>query len=200
MGYGIGGAPQSLRHDGAVSEPDDLQLVDRFRRFGDRPAFDRLVERHQGWVRGVCARILRSDELARDAAQEVFTRALSHINDWRGDNFPGWLKAIAVNCSLTIVDREKRWAPLDQAPEAPAPALDPEQLLLSSRRSEHARALIARLPAKQRLVFVMKYLDGCSYQDIARLTGFTDKEVKSFLQNARRNFGNWWTDSVEGQR
>lgn len=184
--------PASLR-------TSDLELVERYRRFNDRPAFDRLVERHQGWVRGVCARILRSDEMAQDAAQEVFTRAFSHIDEWRGDNFPGWLKAIAVNCSLTIVDRERRWAPLDVVPERPAPALDPEQVLLSSQRSGQARAVIARLPDRQRLVFVMKYIDGCSYQDIARLTGFSDKEVKSFLQNARRNFTNWWTASREGQ-
>jgi RNA polymerase sigma-70 factor (ECF subfamily) len=177
----------------------DLDLVDRFRRFGDRNAFDRLVERHRHWVLGVCARILRSDELAKDACQETFTRALGGIHDWRGDNFPGWLKAIAVNCSLTIVDREKRWAPIETAMDPPARARDPEQELLAARRSAAARAIIARLPEKQRLVFVLKYLDGCSYGDIERLTGFTSKEVKSFLQNARRNFGNWWADSPEGQ-
>lgn len=171
----------------------DLELVERFRRFGDRQAFDRLVDRHQRWVRGVCARILRSNDLAQDASQDVFARALGHIDGWRGDNFPGWLKAIAVNCSLTIVDREKRWAPLEQAPETYAPAPDPEQALLAAGQSEKARSLIARLPDKQRIVFVLKYLDGCSYDDIERLTGFTSKEVKSFLQNARRNFGNWWS-------
>lgn len=184
--------PASLR-------ASDLELVDRFRRFGDRNSFDRLVERHQRWVHGVCARILRSDDLARDAAQEVFTRALTRIETWRGDNFPGWLKAIAVNCALTIVDREKRWAPLDQAPDAPGPGLNPEQLLLSSQRSERARALVARLPEKQRIVFVMKYIDGCSYEDIERLTGFDGKEVKSYLQNARRNFSNWWAAAGEGR-
>lgn len=182
-----------------MSEPSDLELADRFRRFGDRAAFDRLVERHQRWVRGVCARILRSDDLAGDAAQDVFTRALSHINSWRGDNFPGWLKAIAVNCALTIVDREKRWAPLEQAPDAPAPERNPEQLLMAAERSALARDLIARLPEKQRIVFVMKYVDGCSYDDIERLTGFTGHEVKSFLQNARRNFGNWWA-AAEDER
>jgi RNA polymerase sigma factor (sigma-70 family) len=181
-------SPDSLGAD------SDLALVERFRRFGDRPAFDRLVERHQRWVRGVCARILRSDDLAQDAAQEVFARALSHIHDWRGDNFPGWLKAIAVNCSLTIVDRERRWAPLDQAPESHDRARDPEQQLLASAVSARAQALIARLPERQRLVFVLKYIDGCSYDDIERLTGFTGKEVKSFLQNGRRNFTNWWSE------
>ncbi|OFW45860.1 MAG: hypothetical protein A3J29_03620 [Acidobacteria bacterium RIFCSPLOWO2_12_FULL_67_14b] len=170
----------------------DLELVDRFRRFGDRQAFDSLVERHQGWVRGACARILRSDDLAQDATQDVFARALAHLDSWRGDNLPGWLKAIAVNCSLTIIDREKRWAPLEQAPETFDASPDPERLLVTARETETARALIARLPDKQRLVFVLKYVDGCSYDEIERMTGFTGKEVKSFLQNARRNFGNWW--------
>ncbi len=182
-----------------MSEPTDLELADRFRRFGDRAAFDRLVERHQGWVRGVCARILRSDDLAGDAAQEVFTRALGHLDSWRGDNFPGWLKAIAVNCALTIVDREKRWAPLEPLPDRAAPERNPEQLLVAAEQSALARELIARLPEKQRLVFVMKYVDGCSYDDIARLTGFTGNEVKSFLQNARRNFSNWWTAAEKGR-
>ena len=182
-----------------MSDRTDLELVERFRRSGDRPAFDQLVERHQRWVRGVCARILRSDDLADDATQDVFARALSHINDWRGDNFPGWLKVIAVNCSLTLVDREKRWAPLEQAPEPPAEARDPEQLLIAESQSARARSLIARLPDKQRIVFVMKYLDGCSYDDIARLTGFSGNEVKSFLQNARRNFTNWWDASEAGR-
>jgi RNA polymerase sigma factor (sigma-70 family) len=190
--YGINDHRQSLGHDGAVSEVPDSELVERFCRGGDRAAFDALVERHQRWVRGVCARILRSNDLADDAAQEVFARALSHIGDWRGGNFPGWLKAIAVNTALTIVDREKRWAPLEQAPEAPDQARNPEQLLIAAAQSARARALIARLPDKQRIAFVMKYIDGCSYEDIQRLTGFTANEVKSYIQNARRNFTNGW--------
>jgi RNA polymerase sigma-70 factor (ECF subfamily) len=184
--------PASLR-------ASDLELVDRFRRFGDRQAFDRIVERHQGWIRGVCARILRSDDLAQDATQDVFARALSHLETWRGENLPGWLKAIAVNCSLTIIEREKRWAPLDPVHERPDAAPDPERLLQVTQEAETAWALIARLPGKQRIVFVLKYIDGCSYDDIERMTGFTAKEVKSFLQNARRNFGNWWTAAEVGR-
>ncbi|HYE86046.1 MAG TPA: RNA polymerase sigma factor [Vicinamibacterales bacterium] len=175
-----------------MSDPTDLDLVERYRRFGDRAAFDQLAERHHRWVRSVCARILRSDDRADDAAQDVFARALAAIGSWRGDNFPGWLKAIAVNCSLTIVDREKRWAPLEHAPDAPDGRRDPEQLLIAEHQSARARSLIAQLPDKQRLVFVLKYIDGCSYDDIERLTGFTSGEVKSYIQNARRNFSNWW--------
>jgi RNA polymerase sigma-70 factor (ECF subfamily) len=175
-----------------VSDPSDLELVERFRSAGDRPAFDRLVERHQKWVRGVCARILRSDHLADDATQEVFAKALANIGGWRGDNFPGWLKAIAVNSSLTIVDRERRWAPIEQAPEQPDQRRDAEAMLIAEHQSARARSLIAQLPDRQRICFVMKYIDGCSYEDIERLTGFSANEVKSYIQNARRNFSNWW--------
>ena len=187
------GRPDALAKPASLGTSDQ-ELVERFRRFGDRPAFDRLVERHHKWVRGVCSRILRSDDLADDAAQEVFAKALAGINAWRGDNFPGWLKAIAVNTALTIVDREQRWAPLEHAPEAPDHRRDPEAQLIAAHHSARARSLIARLPDKQRIVFVMKYIDGCSYEDIQRLTGFAANEVKSYLQNARRNFTNWWEE------
>jgi DNA-directed RNA polymerase specialized sigma24 family protein len=42
----------------------------------------------------------------------------------------------------------------------------------------------------------MKYIDECSYQEIERLTGFSANEVKSHLQNARRNFINRWRETV----
>jgi RNA polymerase sigma-70 factor (ECF subfamily) len=149
-------------------------------------------------VERVCARLLRSDTLAPDAAQEVFARAFQRAATLRGENVPGWLKAIAVNTCLNIIDREKRWAPLEHAgaPAASEPAADAK--LIAAERLATARRLIAQLPQKQKVVFCLKYIDGCSYDDIERLTGFSNKDVKSYLQNARRNFGNWWRAAGEG--
>jgi RNA polymerase sigma-70 factor (ECF subfamily) len=173
-----------------VAADADLELVERARS-GDRDAFGRLADRHHAWVLRVCLRFLRSDDAARDAAQEVFTRALDRFETFRGDNFAGWLKVIAVNTCLNVIDREKRWAPLDPAQEPASAAAPPDARLLASERQAQVRRLIARLPAKQKIVFCLKYLDECSYHDIERLTGFSGKEVKSFLQNARRNVENW---------
>lgn len=183
------GSPRGLvRHDVAVADEPDLALVARIRQLDDRAAFDRLVVRHQRWVHGLCARLLRSDDLAKDATQDVFTRALERLDTLRGDNFTGWLKAIAVNSCLNMIDRQKRWAPLDDAETRASAEPGPDRRLLQSERLAQARRLIARLPEKQRIVFCLKYIDGCSYEDIERLTGFSSNEVKSFLQNARRNF------------
>jgi RNA polymerase sigma factor (sigma-70 family) len=181
-----------LRHDRRVPEESDLELVERFRRTRDDAGFEELVRRHRPWVVRVCARLLRADAAAQDAAQEVFLRAVDRLDSFRGDNFAGWLKAIAVNCCLNTIDREKRWAPLEAAGAPAAETPGAEDRLVQSERAAQVARLIARLPPKQKIVFCMKYIDGCSYQEIERLTGFTGNEVKSFLQNARRNVENWW--------
>jgi RNA polymerase sigma factor (sigma-70 family) len=180
-----------------VPDATDLELVDRFRRDKDQSAFEELVRRHGRWIERLCARLLRSDTLAAYAAQEVFTRAFERIDTLRGENVAGWLKVIAVHTSLNLIEREKRWAPLEHAgtPAAVGPAADVQ--LIGIERLALAQRLIARLSQKQKIVFCLKYIDGCSYEEIERLTGFSSTEVKSYLQNARRNFENWWRAGEE---
>ncbi len=177
-----------------MAEPTNLELLRR----GDEAAFEELVRQHRPWVQRLCARLLRSDTLAADAAQEVFSRAFQRAATLRGENVAGWLKAIAVNTCLNTIDREKRWLPLESAGPQPAPDRPADQALIRSERLAQAGRLVARLPEKQRIVFCMKYIDECSYEEIERLTGFTGGEVKSFLQNARRNVENWWRAEQEG--
>lgn len=179
-----------------MSGESDAELVARFRA-GETPAFGTLAERHRPWIHRVCLRFLRSDEAAKDATQDVLARALEHLDAFRGANLPGWLKAIAVNTCLNIIDREKRWAPLADADAVAAPSTPPDVQLLHDERGARARRIIERLPPKQKIVFCMKYIDGCSYTEIERLTGFSSNEVKSFLQNGRRNFENWWRAEQE---
>lgn len=189
-----------MRHDDPVSDETDLELVDRFRLRGEKAAFEQLVVRHRPWLQRLCARLLRSDAQGGDAAQDVFTRAFQRVETLRGDNVAGWLKAIAVNTCLNMIDREKRWAPLEDAGVPQARELPPDQRLLQSERLAQARRIIARLPPRQKIVFCMKYIDECSYEEIERLTGFSSKEVKSFLQNARRNVENWWRAEQDARR
>lgn len=175
----------------------DLELLARYRA-GDSAAFESLVSRHQRWLQRVCFRFLRSQEAAKDATQDVFARVLDKLDTFRGDNFAGWLKVIAVNVCLNIIEREKRWAPLDPAQPFRSDAVPADVQLIGAERSARARRIIERLSPKQKIVFCMKYLDGCSYREIEELTGFSSHEVKSYLQNARRNFENGWRSEEDG--
>ncbi len=168
----------------------DIDLVRRFVEKNDSEAFDKLVARHRGWILRVCRRFLRSNDLAEDAAQEVFARCLEKLPTLESQNLAGWLKAIAVNCCLNILEKEKRWTTLDDTRERGEDSV--ERSIIDSEKLERVIRCMEGLSDKQRIVFSMKYIDGRSYEEIQQLTGFTAKEVKSFLQNARRNFENMW--------
>jgi RNA polymerase sigma-70 factor (ECF subfamily) len=118
-------------------------------------------------------------------------RCFEKLDTFQGPNFAGWLKVIAVNACLNMIERDKRWAPLEGEPE-PVAAGGIEDGFVQAERLERARRAIERLPQNQKLVFCMRYMDGYSYHEIESLTGFTSKQVKSFIQNARRNFELWW--------
>jgi RNA polymerase sigma-70 factor (ECF subfamily) len=175
-----------------VSWPDEdlVTLVVR----GNRIAFACIVEKHRRWIYGICARMLQSADKANDTTQEVFARALEKMPMLNhGAKLVGWLKVIAVNQCRTVIEKEKIYDPFrGEEPDRPA-SLTPEQHMLASENRKLVGETIDRLPPKQQLVFVMKYIDGYSYHQIRELSGFSDKQVKSYLQNARRNFERAWT-------
>jgi RNA polymerase sigma factor (sigma-70 family) len=162
---------------------------------GNRIAFGCIVEKHRRWIYGLCARMLQSADKADDTTQEVFARALEKMPMLNhGAKLAGWLKVIAVNQCLTVIEKEKLFDPLAGEEPARPTNLTPEQQVLAAENRRLVGELIDRLSARQQLVFVMKYIDDYTYRQIGQLTGFSEKQVKSYLQNARRNFERAWTD------
>jgi RNA polymerase sigma-70 factor, ECF subfamily len=185
------GVESMIRAKSFASDEDLVALVLQ----EDKRSFDRLVERHYGWVYALCSRILRSQHKADDAAQEVFTRALEKLATVQhAAKLAGWLKIIAVNQCRNIIDKDRLYDAFGSEEAVRSPNLNPEQHLITSESRQRVGELIDRLPAKQRLVFVMKYIDQFTYGQIKELTGFSDKQVKSYLQNARRNFEKSWSN------
>ena len=120
----------------------------------------------------------------------MFVRCLEKLHTFEGPNLAGWLKVIAVNCCLNVIERENRWIALDDTKERGDDSA--ERQLIDVNTLDRVSQCMERLNDKQRLVFSMKYIDSRSYEEIQQLTGFSAKEVKSYLQNARRNFENMW--------
>lgn len=162
---------------------------------GDVEAFAPVVERHQGRLLRLCARLLHDADEARDAAQEVFLRAFRGAAGFQpGGRVFTWLYRIAVNhclnrlrrrslvrfLSLTPAEEEEpAFDPVDEAPD-PARALDAE------RRWRATREQIGRLPANQRVVVVLAKFEGLSYREIAGILKTTEGAVESRLVRAMR--------------
>lgn len=155
--------------------------------------FDDLVSEHHSRVYGVALRVVSDPDLAADVVQETFLRAWRGLGRFRGDSsLSTWLHRITVNTALTARKRAARdtGQPLDAVEEVvvaeATPYVDPErrgEMLDLRRRLEHA---LDRLPTGQRVVVVLKDVEGWSHTEIADRLGITESAAKVRLHRAHR--------------
>jgi RNA polymerase sigma-70 factor (ECF subfamily) len=110
------------------------------------------------------------EEDARDIVQDVFVRLASRRGELSGVETPHvWLLAVAHNAAVDVARRtaRRRTEPLESAAHVAAPGVDPERAAAASRTS---RAL-AQLPPPQREAVLLHHVAGCSFREIAVITG-----------------------------
>ena len=183
------------------SELADVEAVARARA-GDHEAFRVLVERYQTRVFRLALRILRDEELARDAVQETFVKVYGALRKFEGrSGFYTWLYRLAYNQCLDMRRRDRFGSrvslieerALEQAANEEIPAAPLQAQLagpgLEYERSELRQLLsdaIATLPEDARNTFVLRDVDGLSYAEIAEVLGIPKGTVMSRLHYARR--------------
>lgn len=184
--------------DEAVKE-EDRQLVSRAQA-GDISAFEALVEAHRDKVYGLALRMTRSEADAAEIAQDTFLSAYQHLKDFRGDAaFGSWVHRIAANNALMRLRHRRVVQAAEeelQAPEftergslAEYPAQDwsrsAEGRILDAELGRAIQEATDRLPEGYREVFLLKDLEGLSYEQIAEATGDSIPAIKSRLHRAR---------------
>lgn len=157
---------------------------------GDTQAFAHLVERYKTPVYNLAYRMLGNGEDAEDAAQESFLRAYSQLRSYdRSRKFSSWLLSItAHHCIDQLRRRRFSWVPLEaiEALEWLGADIDqPETTVIDGEDRDEVRRLLHVLPAKYRLVLVLRYWYDMSYEEIARTTSMSEAAVKTRLHRAR---------------
>ncbi len=182
---------QSMRMPltGAVSstaEQDDLQLVTASKG-GDQDAFAQLVQRYQRRVFNLVYRMLQQYEEANETTQETFLAAWQGLPAFRGDaRFATWLYRIAYNCSLKQLEQRKRDKALQVALEAEqddAKLVDTEMDVRD--RQALVREHLSHLPAKYRIVLILRHLQDMTYEEMAEILTMPIGTIKTHLFRAR---------------
>jgi RNA polymerase sigma-70 factor, ECF subfamily len=163
---------------------------------GDRNAFKEVVRLHQQKVFLLAYSILRNREDALDVVQETFMRLYQKLGAYERDrNFQAWLLQIAKNLSIDFYRKHygrRREMEIDKSVEELQLAADDRR---TNPESSELRAIISRgverLAERQRLIFVMKHLNGLEYREIAEVLGISVGTVKSLHFKAVRNLKNW---------
>jgi RNA polymerase sigma-70 factor, ECF subfamily len=179
---------------------DDGQVVNAFLG-GEERAFQELVDRYQTRLLNFVYRTIGDREKAEDLVQEVYIRVYRHLHRFdRSKKFSTWIYTIASNLAKNELRNRSR-NPLVLFQTIKANWQDEERPLqfedLNSRpddlfRKRHLRELVeqsvAQLPEHHREVFVLRELEGKSYEEIAEITNCNLGTVKSRLNRARNSF------------
>ncbi len=182
------------------TQVDDWELVKEAQANRKR-AFDALVLRYQDRIFNLCYRMLGDYDEANDSAQEAFIKAYNNINSFKfKSSFSTWLYRIAVNtCKNNISSLASRMKRKMVRLDNPGHGDDEEgQIEISDESSNPAdvfekkeremmiQRAIETLPAKQRMLVVLRDIEGKTYEEIANITDFKQGTVKSKLSRARQ--------------
>ncbi|HZS74984.1 MAG TPA: sigma-70 family RNA polymerase sigma factor [Ktedonobacteraceae bacterium] len=173
----------------SLIEQDDLQLVAASKQ-GDQDAFALLVQRYQRRIFNLVYRMVQQYEEATEITQEAFLAAWQGLPTFRGEaRFATWLYRIAYNCALRQLEVRKRDKALQTALQAEH-ALEDEQseaeMQLAARdRQELVQEQLSHLPAKYRIVLILRHLQDMTYEEMAEILTMPVGTIKTHLFRAR---------------
>ena len=179
---------------------DDSGVVTEFLG-GEERAFQELVERYQSRLLNFIYRTIGDREKAEDLVQEVFIRVYRHIHRFdRSKKFSTWVYTIASNLAKNELRNRSRsplvffqtirknWQDDDRPLQFEDTTARPDDMYRKRHLRELVEETVAKLPEHHRQVFVLRELEGKSYEEIAEITDCNLGTVKSRLNRARNAF------------
>ena len=167
----------------------DQELLERFYADHDNQWLGILLERYTLLLLGVCMKYLKNEELARDSVQQIFLKAITELQKYKVEYFKSWIYMVAKNhCLMQLRDKPgKNTIEIRDSIPAEAIEADKESLLLNEKTFEYMSEALKELNAEQQLCVTLFYMEKKSYQQIADHTGYSMMQVKSHIQNGKRN-------------
>lgn len=152
---------------------------------GDRQAFGRLSQRHQGWLLGFTQRLLGNRAAAEETVQQTWLQAWEAAPGWEPRaRLSTWLYQIAYRLCLDQLSRNARWAG-EVAEDWPDPAPNGEARASQAQQARLVQQALAQLPPRQRAALVLCYYQELSQGEAAALLEVSESALESLLVRAR---------------
>lgn len=166
-----------------MKKNSDKELIRRCLK--NKPDAQRMLyDKHASMVYSVCFRYAKNAEDANDLLQETFINVFTNLSKYEGSgSFEGWIRRIAVNCSIRHYQKTERRidnGDIEYSPDAQTYANAIDHL-----SAEEILKLINQLPDGYRIVFNMYAIEGYSHKEIAEHLNITESASRSQLTRAR---------------
>ena len=173
------------------SHISDQQLLSSFYSSRDNHWLGILLQRYTLLLLGVCMKYLKNEEEAKDCVQQVFLKAITELHKYKVEYFKSWLYMVAKNhCLMKLRDKQARTPAEIKEDQMGIPPEDEAGLALhleKDRQLEMMENSLQELSIEQKQCVTLFYLEKRSYNEIADKTGFSLMQVKSYIQNGKRN-------------
>jgi RNA polymerase sigma factor (sigma-70 family) len=149
-----------------------------------------LLQRYTLLLLGVCMKYLKNEDEAKDSVQQIFLKIITELQKYKVEYFKSWIYMVAKNyCLMKLRDKHgKIPAELnDRLMATPEEETDRQSLLQNDHTIELMEAALTELNPEQQQCVTLFYLNKKSYQEISGETGYTMLQVKSYIQNGKRN-------------
>jgi RNA polymerase sigma-70 factor (ECF subfamily) len=166
----------------------DTELLKKYQSDQNKEWLGILLQRYTMLLLGVCMKYLKNEEEAKDAVQQIFLKALNELGKYPVEYPKSWLYKIACNfCLMKLRDR-KEYVAIEKIP-----ALSEIQESGTEINTERElnlnllEAAMGELNKEQKTCITLFYLQKKSYHQISSITGYSLLQVKSNIQNGKRN-------------
>ena len=180
----------------------DEDLVHRIAVKQDKEAFSILYDRYKHIALGVCLKYMETEASAKDAVQNIFLKIWTDSHQYQIQKFKAWFYKVIRNHCLMELRKKDPHQKIEASYNLESMEwednlhlkLNEEQLLI------HLNLCLRALNEAQNKCITYFYLEQKSYQETAAVTGYSDNEVKSYIQNGRRNLKNCLHQKLNKER
>jgi RNA polymerase sigma factor (sigma-70 family) len=177
----------------------DEDLIRCFKKNHNNGYLSELFERYTHLVFGVCMKYLRDEEESEDAVMVIFENLMTSLHKQEVANFKSWIYSVSKNhCLMNL--RKSRASEKSQSgymENVRQEIMESEDVFHLNNGLEIEEKIpmlqlaIAKLNEEQRKCIELIYLQDKSYQEVAVITGYSLKQIKSYIQNGKRNLKNY---------
>ena len=169
----------------------DLDLINNYLQKNDNFFVGVLYERYGHLVLGLSIKYLKNKDEAQDAVIQIFSNLLNDLKKHKIQYFKSWLYVYSKNfCLMELRKRQsmlKKELELKENVHLVMDFSNPDHLNEKEVQIAIMEQAIEQLNSEQKTCIELFYLKNKSYVDIEEITGFTNNEVKSYIQNGKRN-------------
>ena len=173
-----------------ISEPDVQNWLEKYFTTGDTKYWGYIYEALKKVIFFKCLQLVNDQEDARDMTSDVFIKAFENLSKYEQSRpFYPWISQIARNNCIDHLRKKKR-VQFEQIEEQliKDESSDTTKLYENRETIQRINNAINQLKNKQKRCFCLFYIQQKSYQEIVKITGYTYNEVRSYIQNGKRNF------------